>query len=228
MPANADLRSRGWHLRNFDQQPSASGSLGGADAIPIPPADCPILLDRSAAPHYFLRQLDGALGERVRRWTIALGVAEGTERARLLRRGYGDALGWDISLAEVDARAVRIAEQANALHRWRRLGLLRLDLVQREAYVGARPLGLHPREFAVLWRLMENPGQAVEKGDLLRDVWQLSYVPETNSVAVHASRLRAKMASAGLAGWIQTTAGGGYRMEQNGLDKEFKGFVGDD
>jgi DNA-binding response OmpR family regulator len=59
---------------------------------------------------------------------------------------------------------------------------------------------------------MDTPGETVDKRELLRDVWNLTFVPETNSVAVHASRLRSKLAAAGLPGWIQTVPGGGYQL----------------
>ena len=67
---------------------------------------------------------------------------------------------------------------------------------------------------------MDTPGVPVGKLDLLRDVWRMSHVPETNSVAVHASRLRAKLATVGLAGLIQTTPGGGYQLVRPGAAAE--------
>jgi hypothetical protein len=203
--ANADLRSCGWRLRALPE------------LVAFQP-DCPILLHRREVPAAAWRRFSHAQGQLLRRWTMVFGIEDGAQRARLLGKGFGDVVSGDILLAETQARARRISDQAAALQRWRRMGLLRLDLVQREAFVSARPLGLHPREFAVLWRLMETPGLPVEKRELLRDVWQMSYVPETNSVAVHASRLRNKMAAAGLAGWIQTTIGGGYQIAMPDAD----------
>jgi DNA-binding winged helix-turn-helix (wHTH) protein len=50
----------------------------------------------------------------------------------------------------------------------------------------------------------------VSKAELMSDIWRLAFVPETNSVAVHVSRLRAKLALAGLAGLVQTSSTGGY------------------
>jgi DNA-binding response OmpR family regulator len=52
----------------------------------------------------------------------------------------------------------------------------------------------------------------VTRRDLWRDVWRLKHEPETNSVEVHVSRLRAKLASAGCAGLVETCPGGGYRL----------------
>lgn len=85
-----------------------------------------------------------------------------------------------------------------------------LDLFHREAQVDGRWMGLHPREFALLWRLAESPGRQVGKPELLRDVWRLSHEPETNSLEVHVSRLRAKLAVGNVAWIVQTHESGGY------------------
>ncbi|MDE2436703.1 MAG: winged helix-turn-helix domain-containing protein, partial [Sphingomonadales bacterium] len=69
-----------------------------------------------------------------------------------------------------------------------------------------------PREFDLLWRLAEAPGSAVSAEALLNDVWRLSFRPETNSLAVHVSRLRAKLRLAGLDGLIETLPDGSYRL----------------
>jgi DNA-binding response OmpR family regulator len=99
---------------------------------------------------------------------------------------------------------------ALSLPRQRWHGRLMLDLLAREAWADGQPLGLHPREFALLWRLLDQPGQAVTKATLLREVWHLTFQPETNSLAVHVSRLRGKLALAGLGHLVQTDGAGGY------------------
>jgi two-component system OmpR family response regulator len=202
IPAHADLRNCGWRMREWP------GMVDGDIAPHI--FEHPILLDYKHLDGAFWNWLDGRKGQGLRRWVLVFGVEDGEERARLLRKGFGEALPSNMSLGEFQARARRVMDHAGSLLRWRGLGVLKLDLMRRDAFVEERPMGLHPREFDVLWRLLENPGAAVDKVDLLRDVWRLSFVPETNSVAVHASRLRSKMAAAGLSGWIRTTPGGGY------------------
>ena len=64
----------------------------------------------------------------------------------------------------------------------------------------------------MLWRLSDTPGQRVTRRELLEDVWRLSHDPQTNSVEVHVSRLRAKLAAAGCAQLIATVPEGGYRL----------------
>ena len=43
-------------------------------------------------------------------------------------------------------------------------------------------------------------------------MWRLDFEPGTNSVEVHVSRLRAKLAAAGIAGLVETDPPGGYRL----------------
>lgn len=89
---------------------------------------------------------------------------------------------------------------------------MKLDLLGREAFIAGRALGLHPREFALLWRLSDTPGEPVSRYELLNDVWRLSFQPETNSLAVHVSRLRAKLRLSGIEGLIETLPDGSYRL----------------
>lgn len=200
----ADLRIAGWRMQ--------AENLNTLDAIRDLTPDAPILVDHETVDAAVWRWLNGVRAARLRRWALVVGIGDGHERARLLRRGFGDIGDVAMTLPELHARALRITQQAEALVRWRQHGPLRLDLIERDAFVGDKAVGLHPREFAVLWRLMESPGETVGKRELLRDVWNLSFVPETNSVAVHTSRLRSKLAMAGLPGWIQTASGGGYQL----------------
>ncbi len=143
---------------------------------------------------------------------LFVGVDCGRERARLLDAGCGDALPASVDLPELAQRAQRIAATGGQLPRRRTAGPLVLDLLHRDARAGARWLALHPREFALLWHLAERPGEPVSRARLLREVWRLEFEPGTNSVEVHVSRLRGKIAAAGFAGLIETHPGGGYRI----------------
>jgi DNA-binding response OmpR family regulator len=137
--------------------------------------------------------------------------AQGFAGAWLLRLDTGlpaDAAsgGCDCGLAHALAAGV-------LLPRCRTVGPLTLDLVHRDAHCCGAWLHLHPREFALLWRLADRPGACVTRAELWRDVWRLRHLPETNSVAVHISRLRAKLAAAGCGSLVETDPVGGYRLD---------------
>ena len=217
MAAGADLRALGWHF--VCDNAAEGGTLAVEDAFdgsarPIDLPDCPIVIDggQLALSRWPWLTGNGRSPARMRRWSLIRGVDDGRERTRLLRLGFGDVMGNNAPLDEVEARAARIAEMADSLCRYRHHGGLKLDLLLREGFVAGKALGLHPREFALIWRLMETPGEPVEKVELLREVWRLSFVPETNSLAVHVSRLRSKLARAGLEGVVQTGLTGGYSL----------------
>lgn len=140
--------------------------------------------------------------------TLLVGVADGAQRAALLRAGFGDVLGLAPNLDELSARAGRVIDRARHEPPSRHHGDLELDLLARDAFVAGRAVGLHPREFALLWRLMAAAGAPIAKARLLAEVWKLHHVPETNSLPVHVSRLRRKLAEVGFPALIATTHGG--------------------
>lgn len=198
IPLGSDLRRLGWQLLE------ASDACGEDLSHPL-------LVRPDGLIFSAWLKLAGATPTE-RKWIIMVDVADPQERVRLLRLGFGDAIGPDTGLDELEQRVLRASERAQSLPRYRHHGALRMDLLAREAFVAGRALGLHPREFALLWRLADNPARPVTAEDLLGDVWRLRFRPETNSLAVHVSRLRAKLRLSGLNDAIETTADGGYRL----------------
>ena len=200
-PARWDLRRLGWRL--------CCGSAGRR-------SECRHVLVVDA------RKLDPAVRRALAdadrpAWRLLLiGVEDPAERARLLTMGCAEAMSSAIGLHELEARARRVDDMFGMLPRWRTIGAVTLDLFHRDARCGGRWLALHPREFGVLWRLADHPGERVSRKQLLTDVWRLSHEPETNSVEVHVSRLRAKLAEAGCKDVILTDPCGGYRLAEPG------------
>lgn len=177
---NLDLRARDWRLCGNEQ----------ADVR------CAHLIDvQTADPFALLPPTD-------RQRSLVLGVADSRERARWLRRGYGDAVSCDVGLDELAQRAARLLTQPWAAIR--RHGRLELDPAKRDVSVAGHWLRLHPREFALLWRLSDEPGNAVRRADLLRDVLGLAIEPRTNALAVHICRLRKKLHTVRLAHLLVT------------------------
>lgn len=97
--------------------------------------------------------------------------------------------------------------------RFREAGDVTLDLFHRDGRVDDRWLGFHPREFELLWRLAEQPGVRMTRRQLLADVWRIDFEPETNSVAVHVARVRAKLDAVGLSAILVTHPEGGYYLD---------------
>ena len=203
IPSGLDLRDCGWRLL---PEPHAS-----EDCVSI--AHTP-----GMTPAGWIAFL-ACHGRLARRLIVLVGIDDAVDRARLLRLGFGEVTASDLELAELEARAIRLADLEDTLPRYRRLERLSLDLLAREAYYDEQPLGLHPREFGLLWRLADTPGKPVSKEALVRDVWRLGFMPETNSLAVHVSRLRGKLGLAGLETLLETAPSGGYCLRVPGEEK---------
>jgi two-component system OmpR family response regulator len=73
------------------------------------------------------------------------------------------------------------------------VGPLQLDLLTRTVTRGQRSINLLPREFRLLEYLIRHHGQLVTRAMLFRDVWNYSFVPQSNLVDVHMGRLRRKI-----------------------------------
>jgi two-component system OmpR family response regulator len=212
LPQSLDLRECGWHLLASRTQRSECVAL--ADAA---------TMDQAGWQRFLL-----SFGHEDRRLIMLLGINDASDRARLLRLGFGEVLGSQLELRELEARALRLAELEDMLPRFRQAGPLRLDLLAREAFVDGEALGLHPREFGLLWRLSDKPGKPLGKRKLIEDVWHLRFVPETNSLAVRVSRLRAKLRIFGLADLLRTTRSGDYVLiasEREVCEDQFSALV---
>lgn len=196
-PAQWDLRRFGWQLC-----PGPNGCRAECRHVLI----CDVrMLDAG-------QRLALAAADRPAWRLIMLGVEDPAERASLLSMGCAEALAACVPGRELEARTARVNEMFSMLPRWRRVDQLTLDLFHRDARRGARWLALHPREFGVLWRLADTPGARVTRRQLLDDVWRIAHDPETNSVEVHVSRLRAKLAQVACADLLETMPEGGYRL----------------
>lgn len=104
-------------------------------------------------------------------------------------------------------------EDDTLIPRFREVGDVTLDLFHRDGRVDDRWIGFHPREFELLWRLSEQPGERMTRKQLLADVWRIHFEPETNSVAVHVARVRSKLEPFGLSRLLETHPDGGYLLK---------------
>jgi DNA-binding response OmpR family regulator len=92
-------------------------------------------------------------------------------------------------------------------------GDLTVDLSSRRAERDGVDLRLTAREFDLLAHLMQNPGVALSRDDLLRDVWEWNF-GDKSTVTVHVRRLREKVEPDPAAPKrLLTVWGVGYRWE---------------
>ena len=90
-----------------------------------------------------------------------------------------------------------------------RHGDLTVDAGRREARVGEEEIQLAPKEFDLLWELLDHRGLVLTRDQLLERVWGYTFAGDTRTVDVHVRQLRRKL---GDASPIVTVWGVGYKV----------------
>jgi DNA-binding response OmpR family regulator len=88
-------------------------------------------------------------------------------------------------------------------------GDLKVDAGRREVSVGADQVQLAPKEFDLLWELLDHRGLVLTRDQLLERVWGYTFAGDTRTVDVHVRQLRRKL---GEACPIVTVWGVGYKV----------------
>ena len=88
-------------------------------------------------------------------------------------------------------------------------GDLRIDSGRREVTVGEDEVQLAPKEFDLLWELLDHRGLVLTRDQLLERVWGYTFAGDTRTVDVHVRQLRRKL---GDASPIVTVWGVGYKV----------------
>src|ERR1700722_5274103 len=179
--------------RGFDVDWAANGiewldkaRLGKAQAI---------IIDRLLAGIDGLTIIEALRQEGTRTPVLVLSALGAVgDRIRGLRAGGDDYLAKPFAtgeqIARIEALLRRPAEIRDTVLR---VGPLELDLIERTAKRGDRPIDLLPREFRLLEYMMRRKDQMLTRAILLEEVWRYKFVPQTNLVDVHMGRLRRKV-----------------------------------
>ena len=88
-------------------------------------------------------------------------------------------------------------------------GDLHIDSGRREVKVGSDEIQLAPKEFDLLWELLDHRGLVLTRDQLLERVWGYTFAGDTRTVDVHVRQLRRKL---GEASPIVTVWGVGYKV----------------
>jgi two-component system alkaline phosphatase synthesis response regulator PhoP len=88
-------------------------------------------------------------------------------------------------------------------------GDLNINSGKREVHVGDEEIRLAPKEFDLLWELLDHRGIVLTRDQLLERVWGYTFAGDTRTVDVHVRQLRRKL---GDASPIVTVWGVGYKV----------------
>ncbi len=191
----------------------ASGAAGllraGRDHFDV------IILDR------MLPDLDGmTILKRLRESGVGTPVLMLSALGRTVDRAEGLDAGADDYLAK-PYEADELLARLRALHRRSSgrehaaviiYGAFECHTKARTAFRSNRHLALSPKEFELFRYFMENAGEIITREMLLRDVWKMSFDPQTNVVDVNIGRLRRKLEDGFASPAFETIWGTGYRL----------------
>lgn len=147
-------------------------------------------------------------------------TAKGTEFDKVsgLDAGADDYLSKPFGMMEMVSRVNALLRRASApavdADDTLEVGPVTLCVSAHSVEAGGVAVALTLKEFDLLHALMSNEGHVLSRGQLLDDVWDISYAGETRTVDVHIQTLRQKLARAcpGADEYISTVYGVGYCM----------------
>jgi two-component system OmpR family response regulator len=136
------------------------------------------------------------------------------DRIRGLQAGADDYLTKPFSFAELVARLQALVRRATGATSAAPTRLsfadLSLDRLARRVRRGDTLIDLQPKEFALLDFFLGNAGRVLTKTQILEQIWECSFDPQTNVVDVLVCRLRQKLDRDFEPRLIHTLRGVGY------------------
>ena len=87
-----------------------------------------------------------------------------------------------------------------------------VDLMTREVSRSGKVISLTAKEFALLEYLIRNSNRVVSKNQILENVWDMNFDPESNIVEVYMHQLRKKIDKGFETQIIETVIGAGYKL----------------
>ncbi len=133
------------------------------------------------------------------------------DRVRGLEIGADDYLVKPFAAPELVARLKALVRRSSSRPLDLQIAGLQLDPLSRRATAGGQVVELSAREWAVLEYLMQQASRVVSKQQIIDAILPSGEEVTLNAVEVYVSRIRSKIASAGVT--IKTIRGFGYLLE---------------
>jgi DNA-binding response OmpR family regulator len=138
--------------------------------------------------------------------------ADVVDRVRAFERGCDDFVPRPFVYEELLARIRAVLRRtAPAARELVTAGPITIDRATRRVTVHETLVALPTKEFELLLKLASDPTRVFTKEQLLRDVWGFRSIGRTRTLDSHASRLRRKLAAAGVEA-VANVWGVGYKL----------------
>ena len=145
---------------------------------------------------------------------VIMATAKGSEFDKVhgLDNGADDYIAKPFGMIDMVSRVKAVLRRYKQDDKLVRLtvGDLVMELDKHRVTAGGQEVVLTFKEFELLHKLLERPGQVFTREQLLTDIWGYDFAGETRTVDVHVRTLRAKLGQAG--GLVETVRGVGYRI----------------
>lgn len=117
---------------------------------------------------------------------------------------------FDVLIAKIQATLRRVYNyntERIELRTWRGAAI---EYVKNTLTLGSEAVLLTKNEMSILKVLVEHKNQIVTREELIRSLWDHEHFVSDNTLTVNVNRLRKKLESIGLDGYIETKVGQGY------------------
>ena len=133
-------------------------------------------------------------------------------RIELLRLGAADFICKPFDIDEVILRIEAVLRRVEDVKDVLTYKQMRIDKESRRIHIGNDELICTATEYAILELMLSNPGKVFSKRNLFESVTGENYLSEENTMNVHMSNLRKKIAKLTDEPYIDTVYGMGYKM----------------
>jgi DNA-binding response OmpR family regulator len=142
---------------------------------------------------------------------IVLGTSDPATRVRALAQ-CDDYLSRPFAYEELVARIRAVLRRMPPRDEVLDVGELVVDRGARRVLAAGVEVALSAKEYSLLVKLACDPDRVFTREVLLREVWGYRTFVPTRTLESHASRVRCKLAAAGLTGWVVNVWGVGYKL----------------
>lgn len=135
-----------------------------------------------------------------------------SNRIELLRLGADDFICKPFDIDEVILRIDAVLRRTEGTQSVLTFKEMKLDIASKRVFIGDREMTCTAMEYAILELMLSNPNKIFSKRNLFESVTGDDYMSDENTMNVHMSNLRKKIAKITEDSYIETVYGMGYRL----------------